>query len=207
MSKNKLTKSQAISKFIERTKITKRISFALSDLEDIFGDSDFLFMKENDEMYLDWYLIEDYLEELIDVEEVDFEIYREEYNEVDTIPENLEKLINLKRINLPFQYIEDIPYNLHNLKNINYFNIAGNYLTEFPKFLFNLPKLETIGIVKNNFSIIDIFYEITGIETQQNPYKYISTVLNETLSAIYKYIVKFYYGSNNYEIIWPENKD
>ncbi len=202
MSKN-LTILQAVNKFIERTKITKRISFYLDDLEDIFGDANFHKIEINGkkEMF-DWEHIIPYLDELSDVEEAFFELYYEDDGAWNGIPEDLEKLTNLKRLNIAYQHdITYIPYGIRNLRNIEIFNIAGNKLTEFPQIFYSLPKLKQIGIVKNNFSILDIFYEITNIKKQSNPYKHEHTVLNETISSIYEIIIKYYIESKKYEVI------
>ena len=75
------------------------------------------------------------------------------YTEVISIPNSIEKLINLEELHLNSAELYSLPESIGKLINLKWISLANNYSNEIPSLIENLKKLE--GIYLEDHSLRD----------------------------------------------------
>ena len=66
-----------------------------------------------------------------------------------SVPENIQKLENLKSLILSDNRIEKLPYSIGKLTQLENLYLAGNNLTTLPKSITQLQNLKWLGLIDN----------------------------------------------------------
>lgn len=188
-------KSQKIEQFIERTKVTKELSFSFNKLQDIFGEQNVPDISWND--------IRPYSSELREIEKIDFANILGTKLNYEKIPEEFFRYKQLNTLNLAFQNIKNVPAKIQQLNNLRVINLAGNKLSQFPESITALPNLKEVRLRKNNWVFSDVFWQV---EREQTSYQEPLTDPNEVfMEQIYTQIGNFYRKKPDYlaEKLYP----
>jgi internalin A len=108
----------------------------------------------------------DYLT-VIDFSNDDFceERYR---NKIKIIPDEIEQLKSLFRLDISGNLVSHISENLSNIKTLEYLNLRNNRLTDFSAKIANLPKLKQLLLDGNPFEMIPPEIVARGIDSLRN---------------------------------------
>lgn len=75
-------------------------------------------------------------------------------NKVTAFPEELLKMANLSELDLGYGNIKTLPANIDKLQNLKRLVLTKNLITTFPAAFFKLPKLENLDLSYNDFKVL-----------------------------------------------------
>ena len=76
--------------------------------------------------------------------------------DIEVIPPEISKLVNLTYLNLAYNNIEVVPYEIAELDNLTYLNLSNNIIKTIPsEFYLDFKKLETLILYKNRITNLD----------------------------------------------------
>lgn len=73
---------------------------------------------------------------------------------LDTIPNDIFKLDNLKILDLGFNNIKVVPPEIGDLRNLEYLSVSNNYIRQLPNDFSKLKKLEEVILFENEFDSV-----------------------------------------------------
>ncbi|XP_013405287.2 malignant fibrous histiocytoma-amplified sequence 1-like [Lingula anatina] len=74
------------------------------------------------------------------------------HQNIDHIPNNIDRCINVKRINLRGNKLSSLPWSLSQLKHVTYLNLSRNQFTELPASVCALPHIGNLDLKHNKLS-------------------------------------------------------
>lgn len=77
------------------------------------------------------------------------------YSELDSIPNEINKLIKLKKIHINYSRLKFIPFEIGDLKEIEDLAFMYNFLTDIPQEICKLSKLKKINLTGNQIDTLD----------------------------------------------------